>query len=44
MAIGSAAGGYIGAGAAKKISSHWLRVGIIIVGLVAAAHMALKNY
>lgn len=44
MAIGSAAGGYIGAGAAKKISSHWLRIGIIIVGLVAAAHMALKNY
>ncbi|MBL8121577.1 sulfite exporter TauE/SafE family protein [Candidatus Saccharibacteria bacterium] len=44
MAIGTTAGGYIGAGVAKRVSSKWLRVFIVVVGLVAAAHMAFSNY
>lgn len=44
MAIGTTAGGYLGAHAAKKISSKWLRVFIIIVGLSAAAYLAFHRY
>jgi uncharacterized membrane protein YfcA len=44
MALGTTIGGYLGAHAAQKVSSHWLRIFIIIVGLGAAAHLALKNY
>ena len=44
MATGTTAGGYLGASAAKKVSSRWLRIAIIIIGLAAATHLALKNY
>jgi uncharacterized membrane protein YfcA len=44
MAVGTTIGGYLGAHAAQKVSSHWLRIVIIIVGLAAATHLALKNY
>lgn len=43
MAIGGVAGGYLGAHAAKKVSSKWLRVFIVIVGLLAAAHLAFHS-
>lgn len=44
MATGTTAGGYLGAHIGKKIPSHWLRVGVIVVGLCAAAHLALQHY
>lgn len=43
MAIGTTAGGYLGANAARRVSSRWLRIAIIFIGLAAAAHLALKN-
>ncbi len=44
MAAGTTVGGYLGAHAAQKVSSHWLRIVIIIVGLGAATYLAMKNY
>jgi uncharacterized membrane protein YfcA len=42
MAVGTTAGGYLGAHAAKRVSTHWLRVFVIATGLLAAAYLALK--
>ncbi|QQS18840.1 sulfite exporter TauE/SafE family protein [Candidatus Saccharibacteria bacterium] len=44
MAVGTTIGGYLGAHAAKRVSSYWLRIAVIIIGLAAATHLALKNY
>jgi uncharacterized membrane protein YfcA len=44
MAVGTTIGGYLGARAAKRVSSYWLRVAVIVIGLAAAAHLGLKNY
>ncbi|PID99103.1 hypothetical protein CSA80_03235 [Candidatus Saccharibacteria bacterium] len=44
MASGTAVGGYLGASIGKKIPSHWLRVFVIIIGLTAAIHLALRDY
>ena len=44
MSIGTATGGYVGALVAKRVSGKWLRVFIIIVGLMSAAVMAFKTY
>ena len=44
MAAGTTIGGYLGARAAKRVSSYWLRVAVIVIGLAAAAHLGLKNY
>lgn len=44
MGIGTTAGGYLGAHAAKRVSGKWLRVFIIVVGLASAAVMAFKTY
>lgn len=44
MAIGCAFGGYIGARSAQKVSSHWLRVFIVCVGIAAAAYLGLREY
>lgn len=44
MAVGTTIGGYLGARAAKRVSSYWLRIAVIIIGLAAATHLALKNY
>jgi uncharacterized membrane protein YfcA len=44
MAIGSTIGGYLGARGAQKVSSHWLRVGIIAIGLSAVVYLAIKQY
>ena len=44
MAVGTTIGGYLGARAAKRVSSYWLRIAVIVIGLAAAAHLGLKNY
>lgn len=44
MAIGTTAGGYIGARSAQKVSSHALRLAIIAVGLCAAVWLGFKQY
>lgn len=44
MGAGSTIGGYVGARSAQKISSHWLRIAIICIGLGAAAYLGLRQY
>jgi uncharacterized protein len=44
MAIGTVTGGYLGARGAQKVSSHWLRIGIICIGLMAVIYLALRQY
>jgi uncharacterized membrane protein YfcA len=44
MAVGSTVGGYSGARFAQKISSHSIRVVIIIIGVVTATYLALRSY
>jgi uncharacterized membrane protein YfcA len=44
MAIGSVAGGYLGARGAQKVSSHWLRVSIIIIGMAAVICLGIRQY
>lgn len=44
MAVGSTVGGYIGARFAQKLSGPHLRVAIIIIGMLAVAYLALRQY
>jgi len=44
MAVGSVIGGYCGARGAQKVSGHWLRLGIICIGLGAVVYLALHDY
>jgi uncharacterized membrane protein YfcA len=44
MAAGAVAGGFLGARGAQKVSNHWLRVGIITIGLAAAVTLGLRQY
>jgi uncharacterized membrane protein YfcA len=44
MAIGTFTGGYLGARSAQKVSSHWLRVVIIGIGLIAVVYLGFKQY
>jgi uncharacterized membrane protein YfcA len=44
MAAGSTVGGYVGARSAQKVSSHWLRIIIICVGLTAVIYLGLRQY
>jgi uncharacterized membrane protein YfcA len=44
MAIGSIIGGYGGARYAQKVSSHWLRAVIIIIGLTAVMYLGYRTY
>ena len=44
MAGGNAIGGYIGARGAQKVSSHAIRLVVILVGLCAAAYLGLRSY
>jgi uncharacterized membrane protein YfcA len=44
MAVGTVTGGFIGARSAQKVSSHWLRIGIIIIGLLAVAYLGFHEY
>ena len=43
MAAGAMAGGYIGARGAQKVSSHWLRIIIICIGVSAAVYLGLRT-
>jgi uncharacterized membrane protein YfcA len=44
MAGGNLVGGYAGSVGAQKISSHVLRIIVIIIGLGAAAYLGLRSY
>lgn len=44
MAVGSVTGGWVGSRSAQKISSHWLRVIIVVIGLCAVVYLARKQY
>lgn len=44
MGVGTAAGGYLGSIIAQKISSHSVRMVVIITGLCAAIFLGLKSF
>jgi uncharacterized membrane protein YfcA len=44
MATGAVIGGYSGARGSQRISSRWLRIGVIVVGFAAVAYLALQRY
>jgi uncharacterized membrane protein YfcA len=44
MGAGSTIGGFLGARGAQKVSSHWLRIGIIIIGLMAVVYLGFQEY
>jgi uncharacterized membrane protein YfcA len=44
LAAGCAIGGYAGARSAQKVSSHWLRILIICIGLAAVVYLLLREY
>ncbi len=44
MAIGSTLGGYLGARGAQKVSSHALRIAIIIIGMAAVICLGARQY
>lgn len=44
MAVGTVTGGYLGARGAQKVSSHWLRLCIICIGLSAVVYLYLHKY
>lgn len=44
MACGTLIGGYLGARGIQKVSSHAIRVIVIVVGIITAAYLGLRNY
>jgi uncharacterized membrane protein YfcA len=44
MAVGSTTGGYIGARQAQRVSSHWLRIVIVCIGLAAVVYLVVREY
>lgn len=44
MAAGTTTGGYAGSRLAQRVSNHWLRVGIICIGLAAVVFLYLQEY
>jgi uncharacterized membrane protein YfcA len=44
MAAGCTIGGSVGARASQKVSTHWLRIIIICIGLSAAVYLGLREY
>lgn len=44
MAAGNALGGYYGAGLSQRVSSHGVRIIVIVVGLAAATYLAFRTY
>lgn len=44
MAIGTTLGGYVGARSAQKVSSHWLRIVVICIGIGAVIYLGVKEY
>jgi uncharacterized membrane protein YfcA len=43
-AAGSAVGGYAGARFAQRLSSHWLRVCVVLIGMAAVVYLGLREY
>lgn len=44
MAAGSAIGGYYGAKGAQKVSSHTIRIFVILIGIATATYLGLRSY
>jgi uncharacterized protein len=44
MGAGSTIGGFFGARSAQKVSSHWLRIVIICIGLLAVVYLGYQDY
>jgi uncharacterized membrane protein YfcA len=44
MASGNLIGGYSGAANAQKVSSHALRIAVIIIGVATATYLGLRSY
>lgn len=44
MAGGNLIGGYVGARVAQRISSHSIRIIVIVIGLTTATYLGLRNY
>jgi len=44
MGAGSAVGGYLGSKYSQKVSSHWLRIVIVAIGIVAVFYLARLEY
>lgn len=44
MGAGSACGGYLGARGAQRLSSHWLRICIVVIGLAAVVYLGFRSY
>lgn len=44
MAVGSAIGGYTGARFSQRVSSHAIRIAVIIIGIITAAYIGLRHY
>lgn len=44
MAVGSVLGGYFGACGAQKVSSHGLRIAIIVIGMAAVICLGIRQY
>ncbi len=44
MAIGAIAGGFFGAHSAQRVSGHWLRTTIIVLGMAAAISLGVRQY
>jgi uncharacterized membrane protein YfcA len=42
MAGGAVAGGYLGVGVARRLGRRWLRVAVIVYGLISAVIIFLK--
>jgi uncharacterized membrane protein YfcA len=44
MAVGSAIGGYIGACGAQKLSTHRLRIAVVVLGMAAVVYLGFRQY
>ena len=44
MGIGATIGGYVGARLSQKVSSHVLRIAVIVIGLAATVYLGLRHY
>lgn len=44
MAVGAGLGGYYGSVFSQKVSTHALRLTVIVIGLVTAAYLGFRNY
>lgn len=42
--LGAVVGGYSGSRLSQRLSSHWLRIFVIVIGLGAVAYLALRRY